>query len=215
MLQSVPLSTEDLEFKSPIEWEERQEGFFLENFWLTLKRSLSAPLKFFENLRRDGSFVRPLTYAILAEFLTAAISSLIWGGIFSGFVLGGTGYWGVLGANFKIFTLLLGFVFLIAGLWASSLVYYCVALILGARSGFRTVFRMYGYTEGVVFFRLIPLVGPAITEIYRVVLLYFGFRKVYRFDELRALLAAAVPALILLVLAVVTSGFSLYYLLKA
>jgi hypothetical protein len=215
MLQTVPLSTEDLEFKSPIEWEERQEGFFLENFWLTLKRSLLAPLKFFENLRRDGSYIRPLLYAILAEFLTAAISSLVWGGLFAGFAFGGTGHWGVLGANFQIFTLLLGLVFLIAGLWISSIIYYCAALILGARSGFRTLFRMYVYTEGTVVFRLIPVIGTAVTEIYRLVLLYFGFRKVYRFNEVRALLAVLIPALILLALALMMNSFSLYYLLKS
>ena len=215
MLQSVPLSTEDLEFKSPIEWEECDEGFFLENLWLTLKTSLVAPKRFFENLRRKGSYIRPLFYAVLIEFFVAVIISLFWGGILSGFIFGGTGHLGVLAANFKIFTLVTGLGFLVVGLWASSLIYYIVALCLGMRSGFRTLFRMYVYTEGVVLFRLIPVVGIFVAEIYRVVLLFFGFKKVYRCSDRKALVATIIPALILVTLMMVLSHYSLYYLLKA
>ncbi len=215
MLESVPLSTEDLEFKSPIEWEERAKGFFLENLWLTVKRSLTAPKVFFENLRRNGSYIRPLTYALTIEIFTAIISSLIWGGIFSGFLFGGMGHWGVLAADFKIFTIFSGIFFLILGLMASSLVYFWCALLLGIRSKFRTLFRMYAYSEGAVLFRLIPGVGFLIAEIYRLLLLFFGFQKVYRCSKPRALAASLLPALILIFLTITMSSFSLYHLLKA
>jgi len=213
MLQPVPLSTEDLEFQSPIEWEEREEGFFLENLWLTFKKVLSAPQTFFENLRRNGTYWKPLTFAILMELFVIGTGSLLWGGLLSGFFVGGTGQWGILGANFKIFTLVFGLLGLVLALVISSFVYYLTAVMLGARSGFRTLFRMVAYTEGAVVFRLIPYIGTAITEIYRLFLLYFGFRKVYRFSALRACAATLIP-LVILVSVLVVSGLSLYQVMK-
>jgi len=213
MLQSVPLATEDLEFKSPIEWEERQVGFFLENYWLTLKRLLLAPTKFFENLRRNGSYFRPLLFAVIAELVTASLSSLIYGGIFSGFLLGGTGHWGILGADFKIFSLGLGFLGVIAALFGSAFCYYLVAWCFGVRSNLRTMFRTYAYSEGCVYFRLIPVVGIWIAEIVRLVLLTAGFRAVYRFQVPRAVSIALIAGLIILALSAI-GGFSYHQLFK-
>ena len=104
---------------------------------------------------------------------------------------------------------------LIAGLWISALVYYLISYCLGMRSGMRTLFRMYAYTESAVVFRLIPGIGGLAAEIYRIVLLVFGFKKVYRCGTGQALTASILPALILMLFAMVTSGFSLYYLVKA
>jgi hypothetical protein len=214
MLQAIPLSTEDLEFKSPIEWEERREGFFLENFYRTLKRALFDPLNFFENLRRNSSYGKPLAYACLVEILTAAVSSLFWGGLLAGFAMGGSGHLGVLGANFQIFKLFIGLLFLVVSLFGASFVYYLVAVLFGARSRFRTLFRMYSYTESVVIFRLIPVIGNVIAEVYRGVLLFFGFKAVYRFGTFRALACTIAPGVLLLIL-VAAGGFSLFhYLLK-
>lgn len=210
MLQAIPLSTEDLESKSPIEWEERQDGFFLDKFYRTLKRALFAPFDFFENLRRNGSYAKPLAFACLAELLTALISSFLWSGLLLGFAFGGLGHWGVLGAHFQIFKLFAGLFVLVIGLFGASFIYYVTAVIFGARSRFRTLFRMYSYTEGVVIFRLIPIIGNVVAEIYRGVLLYFGFKAVYRFGTLRALACVVVPSLLLLI-AVAVSGFYLFY----
>jgi len=212
MLQAIPLSTEDLEFKDPIEWEERQEGFFLDKFYRTLKRALFSPLNFFENLRRNGSYAKPLAFACLIEILTAALASLFWGGLLAGFAFGGAGHWGILGANFQIFRIFTGLFFLVIGLFGASFVYYIAAALLGARSRFRTLFRMYSYTESVVIFRLIPIIGNVIAEIYRGVLLFFGFKAVYRFSTARALICAIAPSL-LLIIVVVISGVSFFYYL--
>jgi len=213
MLNSVPLSTEDLEFKNPIEWEEKREGFILENFWLTWKRAVFSPKDFFENLKRGGSFVRPLLYACSMELLTAVFSSLIWGGIFFGFLFGGAGHWGVLGADFRIFSLFFGFFLLVAALFISSLVYYGTIWFLGARAPFRPLFRVYAYSESAVIFRLIPVIGIGVAEIVRVVLLFFGLRTVYRFSPARALVGALLPGLLLMG-GVALTGFSFFQLMK-
>jgi len=214
MLHSVPLSTEDLEFKNPIEWEERREGFLLENFWLTLKRVLLSPQEFFENLRRNGSLMKPLLYACGVELLTAILSSLIWGGIVLSFLLGSSGHWGVLAGNFKIVNLFLGFLLLVLSLFISSFAYYGITFWLGVRSPFRTVFRVYCYSESAVLFRLIPLIGIFAAEVARLVLLYFGFKTVFRFTPARAAICAVLPGVALWIL-VALCGFSFFHWAKA
>jgi hypothetical protein len=214
MLEAVPLSAEDLEFKSPIEWEEAQEGFFLGRFFRTVQRALFAPLTFYENLRRGGSYGKPLVYAFLVEFLTNAISSLLWGGLFAGFIFGGSGHFGVLAANFKIFHLFVWIILFFANLLGASWVYYMAAGLMGARGSYRTLFRMYAYSNTAVLYRLIPFVGSMIAELYRVALLFCGFKAVYRFSTVRALVSAIAPAVAILIL-IKLSGFSLYdYLMK-
>jgi hypothetical protein len=209
MLEPIALASEELEFKTPIEWEERREEFFLKRFFSAWKRVLTDPGRFFENLKRRGPYGKPFAFALIAEFLTLCAGSLLGGGIFAGFAVGGLGHWGVLGADFRIFSLLTGILLLVAGLFGAAFLYYAVSSLLGARGPYRTMFRMYGYTEGVVLFQLIPWAGILAAAVYRTVLLYFGFRKVYRFSSFRAALAAILPGLILCAL-MGLGGYSFY-----
>ena len=194
--------------------EESRGGFFLEKFIVTLKRVLLEPLKFFENLQPGGPYSKPLAYACLVELSMAAISAVIWGGIFAGFILGGHSHLGVLGAKLHILSLFIGLLILVISIFGASFAYYIGALICGARSDYRAIFRMYAYTESAVIFRLIPLIGGVVAEIYRGVLLYFGFKAVSRLGSLQAFLCAVAPGLILLSL-IAICGFSFYqYLWK-
>jgi hypothetical protein len=174
----------------------------------TTQQVLTAPGAFFRAMAVTGGIGGPLLYALILGYAGIVVSGLYdfvltsvtgstfgsLGGLGGGnetlerlmpYIQGGAG----LGAQ-----LILGPLFLIAGLFLMSGIVHLVLLALGgATQGYEATLRVTCYSEAAAVFHVIPICGQALGAIYMLVLMTIGLAEAHGTTRGKAAVAVLAP----------------------
>jgi len=83
-------------------------------------------------------------------------------------------------------------------------------LIVGGKGGYRGTFHVYAYATAANLFSIIPFLGPFISMVWSIVVIFKGIKRVHQLSTVRTVLATGGPvfiALIALLAAIVIPNF--------
>jgi hypothetical protein len=189
-------------------WERREEIGFLAALVETTQAVLTSPAAFFRAMPTTGGIGGPLLYAILIGYAGIVVSSLYEFVLTSvtGSTMGSLGagneamqrvlpyLQGAVGLGVK---LVLGPVFLVAGLFITSgLVHAALLMLGGAKAGFEATFRVACYAEAAAVLNILPICGGALAAVYTIVLMIIGISQTHGISRGRAAAAVLLPLLL-------------------
>jgi hypothetical protein len=196
----------DVEVKELIPWQKRKELGFLKAFWLTIAQVLSKPGKFFDSLEIKDSYLEPLYFCMINYGLIAVLSTVhtIW------LRKGITRI-----ESLALMVLVPLFVFFVfpAIIFAMAAFMHLAVLLLGGKGGFKGTFNVVAYISGTGIIGLIPYVGVLLNWIWNIVIGVIGYKRVHKFNTIRAVIAYCIPLVFFLLL--LLASIALPNLLKA
>ncbi|MBI2900805.1 MAG: YIP1 family protein [Planctomycetes bacterium] len=201
--EAAPAPQPEIEFieerAATIPWESR--GGVISRWWRTMWESSFHPARFMKNLPREGGCAKPIAY-VYGFFVQALLVGVIVASFVGlGAVLGGHRLRPDDTAKALALVLVLipvGYVLSAAGTFVASLFWHVMGRLAGGKAKFRETFRMVAYSSGVCAWGLVPGIGRLLELIFGTLLLYHGFREVHGLSGRRAILAIAMPAIVLL-----------------
>lgn len=177
----------------------------VDSFVSAVRNVLLNPRNFFQGIDRQGNFVEPLVFALICSAIGGILSGII------GFLvtLVGEG----IGAAFLalIGSIFLTPIFAAIGLFVGAGIWHVLVMLLvrPSNAGFEATFRVAAYIsviQLITWIAAIPIVGSIIAllaVIYGLYIAYFGIQEVHSTTRQRAAAVVAIPALVVIVLAIV------------
>ncbi len=185
-------------------WEERDRLGFLDALIETVKLIVTAPGEVFARLRSDGDYLWPLVFGLIISWIGMVFSqiwSLILGSAMQSFLgnFGGFEDLAAFGATSVLQAVLLlvlwPIIYVIVVFLTAGLAHLCL-MIVGAVEdsplGFEGTFKVVAYSSVADLLNLVPLVGGLLAFFARLVLYVFGFARVHKTSEGKALGAVAI-----------------------
>ncbi len=197
--------------KEEIPWEHLENYGFFPGFFLTLKKTLFSPGKFFSQMEFNG-FGKPLVYyLLLAE--VQAIFTFLWEmlGIFPHLQQENAQLGGLVGLSAMGFGSLLILIFyplLLTGalFLAAGLNHLFLSIFRAGNKGFEGTFRAISYASSPLILGIIPGIGQFVGALWSMVLSIIAYKKVHETTYTRVILALLLTSFIL--------GLSLFLVFK-
>lgn len=200
--------------RTPIPWEDRGKLGIFRALWNTFKEVAFGPTRFFGRMKPLGMghtvlFVMAISFIVaLAGMIPQIGTNALLRSIVPRLVGPGPGRPPVPMAptplGLQLLSLLVGVVLApllaVLGLFISAALVHLALMVLGgAKTGYETTFRVMGYAQGATAFGVIPLCGAIVGGIWALVSTVIGLREVNRIGTGKALVAALiVPILVIL-----------------
>ncbi len=192
-----------LEAGAGVPWEDPALPRLL-GFYRTLWEVLRRPGEFFGRLRGPG-WAEPLAFGLITATL-GLLASLYWHLLLAVVVQGLAGESGMVEKSTALTLMLLVPGFVLAHLaWGSLCLWGAVAL-LGVKTPFNPVWRLYCYAQGSMVAALIPLLGGPISAVWMLFLMFRGVQRIFGVTAARALGALFVSLLLQALLFLVFVG---------
>jgi hypothetical protein len=191
-----------------IPWDERDRLGFVGALVETLKLVLFDPVTFFRAMPVSGGLGSPLSFGMLVGYFGIAVSGFydavfqsVAGQMFGDFARRGDFqrftemFGGMLGF---VFTLVLGPVFILVGLFlGAGITHLALMLLGGARQGFETTFRVACFSQAPAVFALVPFCGRLVHVVYQIVLAIIGLSEAHQISRWTAAGAVLLPYVLL------------------
>ncbi|RJX29557.1 MAG: hypothetical protein C4525_14290, partial [Desulfarculus sp.] len=171
-------------------WE--GEGGFFARVLRTTGQVLFQPGRFFAARFREG-YAWALSYGLILGTLGAAVQALWSRALASQHLSLGHAVWGLILAPLGI----------LVGIFLMSwILHFFLFVVGGAKKGVQATFRVVAYTEATSLFLLVPVVGMAVSFVWRLVAATAGLAAVHGIGRGRAFFAIILPLVILAALVV-------------
>ncbi len=179
------------QYDSEIPWENPEKFGFFQSLFLTTKNVLTGGPAFFRDIRDDGGWTQPLTYALILETLGSLIGygwSLAFG---SANLVSGTspGPSPLLIAAIPIFALMVVIV------WAGA-IHLTLVILGGAGKRYEATLRIISYSSATEILAVIPLIGGIVSLIWKLYLVVYGIKEAHSTTTGTAVLAILLPAFV-------------------
>ncbi|UCH96201.1 MAG: YIP1 family protein [Candidatus Aminicenantes bacterium] len=197
-----------------VPFEDPSKDFFT-GLFQTMKLVLFQPTNFFRNYKLDGSIGKPLLFAMIVGWVSAAIS-MIWGMFISEWIftalrelrdhlpeIEGMDWeqWEQIGAAEGAFDTIVGiilapFFILIAVFIAAGIYHLFLLMVKGANKNFETTFNVTAYGMAAQVAQIIPFCGSLIAWAYGIVLAIIGLTEAHKTDSWKAVFAVFGPGIL-------------------
>ncbi len=185
-------------------WEDRDRLGFLDALIETVKLIVAAPSEAFGRLRPDGDYLWPLVFGLIFSWIGMFFGQL-WSLIFGSAIQSMVGNFGDLeglaafGATSVLQTVIMlvlwPVIYVIVVFLTAGLAHLClmmVGAVEGSPFGFEGTMKVVAYSSVVDLLNLVPLVGGFIAFFAKLILFVFGFAKVHKTTEGKALGAVVI-----------------------
>lgn len=193
-----------------VPFEDRSKDFFT-GFFETIKLVLFQPSAFFRNYKLDGSVGRPILFAVIIGWIAMAVG-MFWSWVLrqSLFTLLQEHFPDIEGFDYdqissswahqglaSFFTLILGPVIIVIGLFIISGIYHLVLMMVkGANKNFETSFNVVAYGSVSRIGELLPICGGLISFLYGIILAIIGLTEAHKTDSWKAVVAVLGPIIL-------------------
>ena len=181
--------------ETPTPWEEREDLGFFKAIFLTIKKVLFSPTKFFSQMRTEGGISDPLLYAVIVGTVCVWIA-LLWQIPLQGlsFLMGPDKEEAIIGLGAMIGVSIFMPFFIVIGLFiGAGILHLCLMLVGGNKKGFEATFRVVAYSVSSQVGAIIPLCGGIIASIWGLVVEIIGLREAHQITTSKAVLAVLLP----------------------
>ena len=186
-------------------WE-TGEGF-VGAFLKTMKNALFSPTRFFRKGKPANGIGPSLLYALIAGIIG----------------LGGSGFWQWVlfsrmfhykiasslpySIHLTLITIALPLMVLFSIAVGSGVTHFCLIIVGGNKTGFRTTFRSVAYAYSGHLFGIIPFIGSTIGSFYTLILTIIGVKEGHGISTGRAVFAVLLPFILLAGLGIIAAIF--------
>jgi len=190
-----------------VPFEDPGAGFF-NGLIETIKMSLFQPTSFFSNYRFDGTIGRPMVFALVVGWFSAAVG-VLWSLIFNASIMSaitkyipeaGNSPMDRIGSQFMLSTvgglvsLLIAPITIILGLFIMAGLYHLfLMMVSGAKRGFEATFNVTCYSVAAKLFLVIPFCGGIVAWIYSLVISIIGLAGAHETDGWKGAFAVLMP----------------------
>jgi hypothetical protein len=179
-----PFVPATLEAGAGVPWEDPTQPRLL-GFYRTLWEVLRHPGEFFGRLQRPD-WAEPLAFGLITATL-GLLASLYWHLLLAVAVQGLVGESGVVDKGTALTLILLVPGIALAHLGWGSLCLWGAVALLGVKTPFNPVWRLYCYAQGSMAAALIPFLGGPIAAVWMLFLIFRGVQRVFGVTAGRAL----------------------------
>jgi len=190
-LEDILEESEGEEIKN-IPWEERGEIGILKGIYLTIKGALFKPRDFFSKIKPGGIKNAGLYALIIALF--CYFLNLIWIGQ-------------KIPLNHLLFIPLISLIFFF--LLETALLHTGIAIFSPNKYPFSTTFKVCAYSESVLVFSVVPIVGGIVSSIWGLVITVIGLSRAHNIPVKKALLSAIFSIIITAIIVFIPGIFYL------
>lgn len=160
--------------KQPIPWKERRKLGFVAAAWQTIKQVLFKPGEFFDNLEVEGSYSEPLYFYLIVTISVTSIN-IIYAILFNK------------GRSVPQFLLVL--VVTPLAIFMTTAIMHLGVLLFRGKGGFKGTFNILTYASAANIFNILPFIGVFIAVIWSIVVGVIGYKRVHKFNTIKALFA--------------------------
>ncbi|NOY23186.1 MAG: hypothetical protein GXO70_06730 [Acidobacteria bacterium] len=190
-----------------VPFEDPDAGFF-NGLFDTIKLALFQPSSFFSTYRFDGSIGRPMVFALVVGWFSAAVG-VLWSLIFNASIMSAISRYipetenaamSRLGNQFMfssiggIVSLVIAPIAIVLGLFIMAGLYHLfLMMVSGAKRGFETTFNVTCYSVSAKLFMVIPFCGGSVAWIYSLVISIIGLSGAHETDGWKGAFAVLMP----------------------
>lgn len=187
-----------------VPWEDRKGLGFLEALGTTVRDIFMRPSCFFRRMTGGNSLGQPLLFGVLltalAIWFTAIWKMLFLSGLLiamklPGEHIGTNSFLSPLGQSTAI---VFAPVAAMINLFVSSALIHLGVLAMRGRRSFAATFRVICYSSATQLVALVPLLGPAASQVWQVIVIILGLRQAQDLSTGRAVIAALLPIFVFL-----------------
>ena len=186
-------------------WEERDRLGWVAAFVATVQLLISSPAEAWQRTRVKNDLLEPLLFSLFVTWIGVVFSS-IYGALFA------RSWIGMLPPEMReklgsaivttspLLKIVLAPVFVAVGLFIGAGIFHLFLMMVGAlassKAGFEGTFRVVGYSGVADLAHVIPMVGPLIALVWKIVLLVMGFQALHRTTTGKAVAAVLLPVIL-------------------
>ena len=190
-----------------IPWERRKQLGFFRSIVETCRMVIRDPRSFYRAMEPQGEMTDALLFVVILRGTGTALAQMFIGVAYLIFAAAmGMPEFAIQGGT-QLVASPFAYLGAVINAFLMTLLVHFPALLLGARYGFFTTFRMHAYTSAIDIFQAIPIVGPFIVWPWSIYLHVVAFQEVQEMSVGRALVAALAPTLIGIFAAAILIGF--------
>jgi len=193
--------------RKTVPFEDPDAGFF-NGLFDTIKLTLFQPSSFFSTYQFDGSIGRPMVFALVVGWFSAAVG-VLWSLIFNASIMSaisryipeaGNSPMNRFGSQFMLTSiggvvwLVIAPVMIILSLFIMAGLYHLfLMMVSGAKRGFETTFNVTCYAVAAKLFMVIPFCGGTVAWIYSLVISIIGISGAHETDGWKGAFAVLMP----------------------
>ncbi len=193
--------------RKTVPFEDPAAGFF-NGLFDTIKMSLFQPSSFFSNYSFDGGIGRPMVFALVVGWFSAAVG-VLWSLIFNASIMSaiskyipeaGNSPMNRIGSQFMLtsigglVSLLIAPIMIVLSLFIMAGLYHLfLMMVSGAKRGFETTFNVTCYAMSAKLFLVIPFCGGTVAWIYSLVISIIGLSGAHETDGWKGAFAVLMP----------------------
>ncbi|MEO6325750.1 MAG: YIP1 family protein [Thermoanaerobaculia bacterium] len=186
-------------------WEERDRLGWVAAFVATVQMMVTAPAEAWQRTRVKNDLLEPLLFSVIVTWIGMVFSS-IYGALFS------RSWMTMLPADLQeklapamvagspLIKIVLAPVLVAVGLFiGAGIVHLCLMIVGGLSSssaGFEGTFRVVAYSGVADLANVIPIAGPLIAFVWKLILLVMGIQVLHRTSSGKAIAAVLLPVLL-------------------
>ncbi len=175
-----------------IPWEEREKIGFLKGVYLTIKESLFKPNEFFPKIK-PGSIKSAAVYALIIAVFIYFVN-LFWIS------------WKI-ELNYIILIPLVSLIFFFA--LETGLLHLGLLLLASNKSGFSATFKVVAYSESVLVFSTVPIIGGIVSSIWGLTITAIGLSKAHNITMRKALFSVIFSIIITSIIIFISAFFAI------
>jgi len=199
--QNLPPSPDPAPQEPRVPFEDAAQPF-LAALIETVKLFVTDPTTAFRRMSLDGDVFRPLIYGVLLAWV-GNLAAYLFGLFFQMSIFGFLSQMGgmeevvpaaFLGLGFGLFFLIIAPVFIVIGIFISSLIVHLFLMMVGGdNKGFGATFRVLCYSNTSQLAQLVPIAGGIIAWVWSLILAIIGLTEGHRTTTGKAAAAVLLP----------------------
>lgn len=183
-----------------LDWEVDYKVSWVNSFYLTLKKSLTEPVAFYESVSKGNGLKMPIIYSLIVGVIgfifavayQAGFHALALGNFMAGRIVG----FFMITAIAIIAVIFLPVIILLGILINAGLFHLGLMIIGSARRDFASTFRVVCYATGPQILGVIPFLGSIISAVWCVILNIIGIKVVHNTSYGRSAFVVFLPLII-------------------
>ena len=199
--QALPPSPDPAPQEPRVPFEDAAQPF-LAALIETVKLFVTDPTTAFRRMSLDGDVFRPLIYGVLLAWV-GNLAAYLFGLFFQMSIFGFLSQMGgmeevvpaaFLGLGFGLFFLIIAPVFIVIGIFISSLIVHLFLMMVGGdNKGFGATFRVLCYSNTSQLAQLVPIAGGIIAWVWSLILAIIGLTEGHQTTTGKAAAAVLLP----------------------